>query len=103
MTLIIHGIEFEQIGECNHCDGCNRECLECPHGEPFEEGSKCLIYDTRHLFCEKCGFTHQGCINFPHPWCTVVRIGKCNISFKRVDDKLMNDLPFVNNEYLVTE
>ena len=103
----VHGINFERTGECNQCKGCSDRCIECPHGESTETGSKCTIYDTRHLYCSECSkihqrpFTHQGCIDFPnHPWLHVIRDGICNYKFKRIDGKSMNDLPFMNGRFL---
>ena len=104
----VHGIEFERSGTCSQCGGCGRKCLTCPHGEPDKDGSKCTIYDSRHLPCEECSkihgepITHQICIDFPnHPWLDVIRRGICSYKFKRVDGKSMDDLPFVDGKFLI--
>ena len=107
-NFIVHGIQFTRIGTCNQCGGCGKKCLVCPHGESHREGSKCTIYDSRHLHCEECSkihgepINHQICIDFPnHPWLDVIRRGICSYKFKRVDGKSMDSLPFVDGKFLI--
>jgi hypothetical protein len=39
---------------------------KCPHFIWKEDGkSFCLIYDERDKFCNKCGISHQRCIDYP--------------------------------------
>ena len=104
----VHNIDFIRTGECNQCGGCKRECLECPHGEIYEDGTYCTIYDKRYMPCSECSerrgkmVTHQICIDFPnHPWLNVVRQGMCGYQFERVDGRSMDDLPFVDGKFRI--
>lgn len=67
----------------------------------------CGIYETRDEVCAEHagtfgpGFTHENCADFPdNPWITVVRNGTCAFTFARADSGSMNDLPFLNEDYL---
>ena len=107
MKFKVHNIEFIRSGSCNQCGGCGDKCVKCPHGEPYKDGSKCTIYDTRNLHCKECSeihrefINHQICIDFPnHPWLDVIRRGICSYKFERVDGGSMDDLPFVSGKFL---
>jgi hypothetical protein len=59
----------------------------------------CKIYSKRDQYCNVCGMTHQGCIDFPdNPWIYVVRDGICAYTFERKDGGSMDDLPFLNGQ-----
>jgi len=92
----VHGVKFVRKGFCNQCGGCDRECLECPHGERREDGKVyCKIQDHKSEVCEYCTnnpesswyrdgkpVTHQICVDFPnHPFLDVIKSGKCNYKF----------------------
>ena len=98
-THKVHGVEFVRSGLCNQCDGCDPDCLDCPHGEKREDGKVyCKIQDSKTEVCDHCTnnpdskwykngekITHQVCEDFPnHPWLKVIKSGKCNYKFEVV-------------------
>lgn len=94
-----HGIWFIRAGECTQCGacGCNKE--PCPHW--YERGglSWCDRYNMRGEYCDRCETDHGSCIGFPdNPWIGVVRSGACGFTFRRVDGRSMDDLPFLFGE-----
>jgi len=46
-THKVHGVRFIRTGYCNQCDGCEPDCMVCPHGERKGDGK---IYWRQPLF-----------------------------------------------------
>lgn len=96
-VLTIHGITFIRTGECAQCGACG--CEGCPHFAVRQGQAYCKVYNKRDQFCQQCGMTHQGCIDFPdNPWIGVVRDGVCAFAFERQDGGSMDELPFLNGQ-----
>jgi len=60
-------ITIKRTGGCNRCGHC---CSDCRHLTPqfagVEKGKYiCTIYEKRDQYCQECGTTHSGCIEFP--------------------------------------
>ena len=95
----VHGYTFIRSGECTQCGECGCDRDGCPHFTIKQGMASCKIYDRRDKFCNLCGMTHQGCIDFPdNPWIHAVRDGICSFTFERQDGGDMDDLPFLNGE-----
>jgi len=102
--IISHGINFIRSGGCIQCGECGCERDACPHFEYKKGVPSCKVYTRRDQYCNTCGKTHQGCIDFPdNPWVWVCRDGICGYAWEREDSGDMDDLPFLNGEpYLRT-
>ena len=95
----VHGITFIRSGECSQCGACGCDRDGCPHFMIKQGVPTCKIYTKRDQYCNVCGMTHQGCIDFPdNPWIYVVRDGICAYTFERKDGGSMDDLPFLNGQ-----
>lgn len=95
----VHGITFIRSGECSQCGACGCDRDGCPHFMIKQGTPTCKIYSKRDQYCNVCGMTHQGCIDFPdNPWIYVVRDGICAYTFERKDGGSMDDLPFLNGQ-----
>ena len=95
----VHGITFIRSGECAQCGACGCDRDGCPHWSKKQSKYYCKIYATRADYCNTCGMTHQGCIDFPdNPWIHVVRDGVCAFTFERKDGGSMDELPFLNGQ-----
>ena len=100
ITHIVHSVAFHRSGECNRCGACNCEKLNCRHFSWDEKGLvTCDIHDKKTEVCKECTndkdafcymngalVTHQMCEDYPdHPWLTVIREGKCEFRFEKID------------------